>query len=59
VTGLPSTRIAPPVSVAKPSTAFKNVVLPQPLGPTIATSSPSNTCRSMSASTDRYCFVLS
>jgi hypothetical protein len=35
----------PEVAAIKPSTTDRNVVLPQPDGPTIATNSPSMICR--------------
>ena len=39
-TGLPSRRIRPSVSGSSPSRQYRNVVLPQPLGPTMARNSP-------------------
>src|SRR5262245_60189921 len=47
-TARPSSRIAPDVTARRPSTALRKVDLPQPDGPTMATSSPSNTSKSMS-----------
>ena len=39
-TSRPSTRMRPAVTRIRPSTALSSVVLPQPLGPTMQTSSP-------------------
>src|SRR5262245_5032543 len=50
-TARPSSRIAPDVTGRRPSTALRKVDLPQPDGPTMATSSPSNTAKSMSRRT--------
>src|SRR5262245_38466488 len=47
-TARPSSRIAPDVTGRRPSTALRKVDLPQPEGPTMATSSPSNTAKSTS-----------
>src|SRR5262249_47173715 len=41
VTSRPSTRMRPALAAIKPSTTERNVVLPQPDGPTIDTNSPS------------------
>ena len=54
-----STRIWPAVTSIKPSTALSSVVFPQPLGPTMQTSSPSKTLRSMPRNTGSTCLVLS
>ena len=43
VTTLPSTRMRPALAAMRPSTTDRNVVLPQPDGPTIETNSPSIT----------------
>src|SRR5262249_12695046 len=45
-TGRPSTHTEPPVGTSKPATRRRQVVLPQPDGPTIATNSRSATVRS-------------
>src|SRR6478735_8303286 len=45
VTSLPSTRMRPEVAAISPSTTDRNVVLPQPEGPTTETNSPSMTVR--------------
>src|SRR5438876_237374 len=50
VTAWPSTRMRPAVAAMRPSTTERNVVLPQPDGPTIATNSPSVTFRSTPSS---------
>ena len=48
VTGRPLTLTVPDVGASKPATMRRQVVLPQPDGPTIATNSSSATSRSMS-----------
>src|SRR5690606_36956622 len=44
-TGRPSTRSSPAVTGSKPPTMCRNVLLPQPDGPTTVTNSPSPTTR--------------
>ena len=48
-TGLPPTVIEPAVCGTRPATILRMVVLPQPLGPTMATNSDCRMSRSMSA----------
>src|SRR5262249_37862344 len=50
VTTRPSTRMRPALAAIKPSTTERNVVLPQPDGPTIDTNSPSMILRSTPSS---------
>ena len=47
VTGSPPTLIRPPVGASKPATMNRSVDLPQPLGPSTETNSPSATEKSM------------
>ena len=49
--GMPSSRIVPPVGSAKRGTRLASVLLPQPLGPTMAIVSPKGMRRLMSSST--------
>src|SRR4029453_6955926 len=53
LTGSPSIRISPEVAFSRPAQSSRSVLLPQPLGPRIATNSPEDTFRltSRSAST--------
>ncbi len=53
VTIASSTEMVPPSAASKPETIRKNVVLPQPLGPTSATNSPSLIVTEISRSTSR------
>jgi hypothetical protein len=50
LTRAPSTSIVPVVGGISPDTSISNVLLPQPLGPTIETNSPAAIARSISAS---------
>src|SRR5262249_37840451 len=50
VTTRPSTRMRPALAAIRPSTTERNVVLPQPDGPTIDTNSPSMIFRSTPSS---------
>ena len=50
VTGWPSTSTRPPLGARNPAMTRRSVDLPQPEGPTMATSSPRPTARSMSRS---------
>ena len=52
VTRSPSQSTVPWVGRRSPATNESSVDLPQPLGPTMATNSPSGTSRSMSSSAD-------
>src|SRR5207249_1300372 len=47
VSVLPSSRIVPEVAGSSPATMRRNVVLPQPLGPTTERNSPRSTATSM------------
>jgi hypothetical protein len=53
VNGLPDSRIRPPLGVSRPWTMRRNVVLPQPLGPTMTKNSPARTSKLMRSSTRR------
>jgi hypothetical protein len=44
--GRPSIRISPASTLSRPERQFSSVVLPQPLGPMIATISPRRTAKS-------------
>ena len=61
VTGLPSTRISPDVGVSVPDKILTSVLLPAPLSPMSATTSPAFTSKLApdSALTWPYTFVMS
>jgi hypothetical protein len=50
LTGRPSSLTSPALAGSRPATMRRNVVLPQPEGPTTAMNSPRSTTRSMSCS---------
>jgi hypothetical protein len=50
----PLTRTAPDVDGSSPATIFSSVLLPQPLGPTTATNSPSSAVSVISSSAVSY-----
>jgi hypothetical protein len=49
VTGWPPMWIVPLLGIFRPVVSFMKVLLPQPLGPTMAMNSPSVTCSEMSS----------